>query len=290
MGGFLGFGNHTQNGAGIPKDNSDKSRIKLFFEIFFRRFWKLIELNVLYVIFCIPIITIGPATAGMTKVLRNFSMERHAYIWTDFFESFKKNFKQSFFVGIADIIALTEIITGCWLYPKIASETGSNSWYILFSLTLSVGIIFIIMNFYIYLMIVSTDISMKAIIKNAFFLSCIDLKKNLLTLVIFTVIVAAAIILAIYYQIFLMLMLFFPAAILGLIVCFNCYPTVQKYVINPYYEKRGEVNPETEYNKPATAEESVFVDNTSGTKSKSDNRKDEKPVKIKKSKKNRTVS
>lgn len=289
MGIFSRFSPENE-GTGISKDNSGKSRIKLFFEIYFRHFWKILELNVLYVIFCIPIVTIGPATAGITKVLRNFSIERHAYVWGDFWDSFKKNFKQSFFVGIADIILLAGIVTGCILYPKLANETGSNSWYILFSITLSAGIVFIIMNFYIYLMIVSTEIPLAAIIKNSLFLTCIALKNNIITFLIFIAVTAASVILAIYYQIFLMLMLFVPATTLGFMVCFRSYPVVQKYVINPYYEQKGEINPELEYNKPASAEESVFADNVPD---KNNNNKDvsrEKTVHVKKSRKNKTVS
>lgn len=280
----MGIFHPEKEGKGIPRDSSEKNRLKLFFEIFFRRFWKLLELNLLYVIFCIPIVTIGPATAGMVKVTKNFSIQRHAYVWTDFIDSFRKNFKQSFFLGIIDIIAMGGIITGCWLYPKIARETGSNAWYILFSLTLSVGIIFTVMNFYLYLMIISTELPVSSIVKNAFFLSCIALKQNIVTFVIFIAIAAASVILAVYYQIFLMLMLFFPAAILSFIVCFRCYPVVQKYVINPYYEQKGEINPELEYNKPS--EESVFSDDTPQSAGKSD----EKSVRIKKSRKNKTVS
>lgn len=43
---------------------------------------------------------------------------------------------------------------------------------------------------------------------------------------------------------FILLLPFVPAAIICFIICFNSYPVVQKYVINPYYEQRGEVNPE----------------------------------------------
>lgn len=288
MGIFSGF-SPEREGAGIKKYNNDKSRFKLFFELFFRHFWKIIELNILYVLFCIPIFTIGPATAGITKVLRNISLERPAYVWGDFWDSFKKNFKQSLPVGIADILMLAGIIIGCLMYPQIANETGNNNWYILFSLTLSAGIVFSVMNFYIYLMIVSTEIPLSAIIKNAFFLTCIALKDNIITFFIFAVISAVSIILA-YYQIFLMLMIVEPATILGFIVCFRCYPIVQKYVINPYYEQKGELNPELEYNKPASLQESVFADASENAGNSSELKSDAPRVRIKKSRKNKTIS
>jgi len=35
-----------------------------------------------------------------------------------------------------------------------------------------------------------------------------------------------------------------PLVFVGFVIVFNCYPIIQKYVINPYYAQRGEVNPE----------------------------------------------
>ncbi len=286
MAGFLGFGKH--NNAGISKEVSDKTGIALFFEIFFRRLGKLFEINFLYVLFCVPIITIGPATAGMVKVVKSFSIQHHAYVWTDFFDSFKQNFKKTFLLGIVDIIAIAGMTIGCKIYPEYAEQTGQNIWYILFGVTLTAAAVFLSMNFYMYLMIVSTDLKMKEIIKNSVFLTFIALKKNIVTVIIFLAITVVAIVLAIYYQIFLMLMAFAPASILCFIVCFNCYPIVQKYVINPYYEQRGEINPELEYNKPS--EESIFVDATDSSRVETEDKSNEKKVKVKKSRKNKTIS
>jgi hypothetical protein len=39
---------------------------------------------------------------------------------------------------------------------------------------------------------------------------------------------------------------------------FNCYPVVRKYVIQPYYDKRGEDNPEFDYLK--TEDVAIFED------------------------------
>ena len=53
---------------------------------------------------------------------------------------------------------------------------------------------------------------------------------------------------------------FIPGTWLALMVTVNSYPSIQKYIINPYYEKRGEVNPEIELTRPASADEAVFSD------------------------------
>lgn len=71
---------------------------------------------------------------------------------------------------------------------------------------------------------------------------CIE--KNLITLLSTSVIIAIFIILILINLNFILFLPFVPASILAFIICFNSYPIIQKYVINPFYEQRGEINPE----------------------------------------------
>ncbi len=52
----------------------------------------------------LPLITVGPAQAGLTYVLRNYAREEHAFLWDDFKDCALKNFKQS--LAISGIISL----------------------------------------------------------------------------------------------------------------------------------------------------------------------------------------
>ena len=54
MAGFLGFGNFQKPGKGVKKNEPEKKRFFQFFELFFRKLTKLIQLNLLYLLFCIP--------------------------------------------------------------------------------------------------------------------------------------------------------------------------------------------------------------------------------------------
>ena len=47
-------------------------------------------------------------------------------------------------------------------------------------------------------------------------------------------------------------------SLLGLIYAFNNFPAIRKYVIQPYYDERGEENPEFAYRN--TEGEALFVD------------------------------
>ena len=84
--GIFGSENYLRSGPGIAKNAPKKKPFFYFWELYFRKFWKLISLNILTFIFCIPIVTIGPAFAGMTKVLRNYVLEKNSFIFHDFWK------------------------------------------------------------------------------------------------------------------------------------------------------------------------------------------------------------
>lgn len=137
-------------------------------------------------------------------------------------------------------------------------------YYIFFAITLSIGVIALIMNFYIFPMLVSTNLSLKNVLKNSLALSVVALKTNIITTLILAAVIAVYVLVFMfvnikYSMILLFLLPFMPASWLGLVITFQSYPIIQKYIINPYYEQRGEVNPELAQ-VSASEEETVFED------------------------------
>ena len=51
------FGNYNTPGRGVLKAPQEKKGIFKFFEVYGRHMWKLMELNLLYFVFCIPLRT-----------------------------------------------------------------------------------------------------------------------------------------------------------------------------------------------------------------------------------------
>lgn len=271
------FGNYDQPGRGIPKAPVEKKGIFKFFEIYGRRCWKLTQLNIIYFLIFIPlllgswlsfkinsyapfalglitVVCFGPATAGMTKVSRNYSQERNAFVLADFIDTFKKCFRQSFIMGIIDVIFIVGFSVAIPTYEKWAQE--SSVIYIPLILSISCLIVFFIMHFYIYQMIVSTNLTLKQILKNSFFLVSLGIKGSLYTLLVWIIVVVLMLML-IPYSIFIVP--FWPFSFLCFVTSFNCYPMIRKHVIQPYYDARGEENPEFAYLKN-DSDEALFED------------------------------
>lgn len=257
---LFGSNNYEKAGSGVAKNAPKKKPFFAFFELYFRKFWKLLYLNFLTFLFCIPIVTIGPALAGMTKVLRNYVLEKNSFIFHDFWKGFSQNWKKSLPVGLLDILFAVSAMAAIKVYPEMANnaESGGAFYIVLCAISLSFALVVLMMNFYIMPMIVATDLNFTSIVKNSFYLACIALKKNIITLLIVVLISLTIYVLVFLHITFITVIPIWPISFLGFVIMFNSYPQIQKYVIDPYYEDRGEANPE--YGSFSDDDEVLFTD------------------------------
>lgn len=70
------------------------------FSVIMGRVGDLIILNILWIICCIPIVTIGASTTALYYVAMKMTKNEESYITKDFFKSFKQNFKQSMIIWL----------------------------------------------------------------------------------------------------------------------------------------------------------------------------------------------
>jgi len=271
MAGFFGFFDYTKPGPGIPKDAPPKPRIAVFFGIYSRKFWNLVKINLMFnlfnlpaviavifasmyiiqdpitddptidlltrfmlgsIILCIPVITVGPAQAGYTYILRNYSREEHAFLWWDFKDTALANFKQSLIISLIDFFAVILFGITVNFYFKFPVETNAGAILILFARTfiILVFIIYLMMHMYIYPMLVTFKLSIKQLYKNALIFSITNFFPNLGILLL----CIALILLTFYFNTFIgiVLYLFITVSTIGLIINFYVYPRLKKYMID----------------------------------------------------------
>lgn len=155
-------------------------------------------LNVLWIILCIPIITIFPATAALFSVVQKWITEgTEAGAVQLFFTHFKKNFKKSFIIGMMWMVA------GLILYfdLSILLQIEFTGKYFVFILMAFSAILYIFMSIYVFFVMVHYELSILHTIKNALILSVSHLFHTGLCLII----IAGAIILTYYFPIFIMI-------------------------------------------------------------------------------------
>ncbi len=231
----MGFFNQYQKeGKGVSKDEKTPRPI-LFFQIYFRKFWNLILVNLLYVLFCLPIVTIGPATAGMTKILRNYAREEHAFPWGDFIETFKKNFKQAFLFSCIEFLAFAFLILDLLMVFNLTNQIMMTLSLAAILLSLTVCLF---MHYYVYNMMITFKLTLKQLLKNAFIFCWAGFLRNFLL----TVFIAGSTFLLMKFlnpigMLFVLAFLYFSFN--GLLINFTVNPLIKKYMIDGFDPKTG---------------------------------------------------
>ena len=243
MAGFFGLFNYEKEGPGISKNAPKKKTFIVFFETFFRNFWKFITINLVYGIISLPQITSGLASAGFTHVARNTARDKHSFGLSDFFDTIKKNWKQALGAGIINTLVYAIIIIDllCFRFKveNIIFQT------IGLGLMLSVLVIFTMMNYFIWTLMITFKFKLKQIYKNSFNFAVINLKKNFLCFFVLLLVHAVYVGIPFLFQRFWHIVLAFEifAYILTypgfkfLLVQYCCFPAIKKYIIDPYYEE-----------------------------------------------------
>lgn len=161
------FVNYDKPGKGIDPNAPKKRPFFLFLELLCRKYFTVMQMNLIYLLCCIPIVTVGPATAGMTHIFREVSEERPIFLWNDFKKAMKRHFKQGFFVWLINtVLWFFLVLDGLILYSKPSVLT-----VIVLGLLCIIGILFCMMHVYLYPLLITGRYTVLEIYKNAFLLT-----------------------------------------------------------------------------------------------------------------------
>lgn len=178
------------------------------------------------IVLCVPLITVGPAQAGYTYILRNYSREEHA-LWWDFKEHALKNFKQSMIISIIDFFAVILFGIAVNFYFKYPADNSTVAILMTFARTFIIFafIIYLIMHMYIYPMLVTFKLTTRQLYKNALIFSIAKFLPNLGILIL----CIALVLLSFYFSTFIgiVLFLFITVSTIGLIINFYVYPKLK---------------------------------------------------------------
>ena len=133
-------------------------------------------------IFALQFFVTGPVHAAVTYIMRNFARRDPVFFWSDLRDAVKANWKQSLIHSLFTAIVLSLIVYGYYFYGQIL-ETGFLLYFVR-SVMVMLLVFLSIMQFYIYQMMVTFDLCLKDMYKNALILAFAKLPTNLLILAI----------------------------------------------------------------------------------------------------------
>lgn len=194
----------------------------------------------LTVMMCVPMITTGPAQAGFTYILRNYSREEHAFIWGDFKDAAKTNLKQSLIVSTINFFVTFMTIKSIQAYwilidigqiPEIVGLVG-------LTVMLMLLMVFACMNIYIYPLMVTFELSLKQLYKNSLIFAVIKFLPNMgiLLLVAFIVFLSFGLVIPFFTLIGFIPYLLLIFSLTGFITNYYAYPKLKKYILSQLEE------------------------------------------------------
>ena len=140
----------------------------------------MICLNVMWLICCIPIITIGASTTALYTVMLRMVKNEEGYIFRGFLKAFKSNFKQSTLIWL--ILLLLGIV---WTVDfRVAGFMPGMAGIILSAIFLALGFILLSVMIYIFPLTARYENGIKATFKNALILTVAKLPYTFLMVAI----------------------------------------------------------------------------------------------------------
>ena len=195
-------------------------------------FWtfmgKLVDVVVLHFVWlvcCLPVVTIGPSTTALYYSLLKDTRDEGAHYVKDFFKSFKQNLKQGIILGLIMLVFGALLSFSIRFYLSL--EATNLAITVVKALAILVAILYLMILQYVFALLARFDNTVKRTIQNAFVFSI-----RYIGWTIVMIIILAAYIFVILWYIFIPLMI--PGY--ALVVFLDCY--ILNHIFKPYVKEQ----------------------------------------------------
>ena len=244
---------YTKEGAGVYKNRPQKSPVRRFWQIFSTKWTSLLRANLLYILLCLPLVTNGLGEAGLTYITRSASRGKFAYPVHDFFKTVRRTWKRALPIGLINLGVWAVFSYNMYFYIvslffRVDGSKAPTEHWLMLGINLLGMLIFAFMNYYIPFMLVTFNLKLKQMYKNAFMFSLHNFKANIR---IFGILFGVCALLflpfflldyRIWTAILLLLYVLIYPAFRSLLLQFSVFPYIKKNMIDPYYEAHPEAN------------------------------------------------
>ena len=189
---------------------------------------KIVDATVLHfcwLICCIPVVTIGPATAALYYSMMKVTSDEGTHYVKAFFRSFKQNLKQGIAMGLIFMAVGGLLAYATWFYLQQGDSTG---WNIVKGVSIAACVLYLFTLQYAFPLLAKFDNTVGSLIKSAFFMSI----RHVGWSIVMIFILAAELFVGFY-------LVFIPILIpgYGLVVYLDCY--ILNHVLKPYIKAAG---------------------------------------------------
>lgn len=154
-----------------------------FFSVL-NRISDIIILNLLWLVCCVPIVTIGASTTAMLYVTMKILKGEDAYIVKGFFKSFKENFLQSTVIWLIMFAIGALLVCNFLFVPQMNLNMPTMIYNMFFSATCLTALIYAMLLVYLFPLQARLENKIRHTFKNAVLLSFRHLPTTILLIVL----------------------------------------------------------------------------------------------------------
>lgn len=219
-----------------PKKDREVPRegFRGYVNLYLTYFWQLIFVNLVFLLACIPVVTIPAAFTALNRVCIKLIHDRYTLVWLEFRDEFCRSFGRSFKIGLPFV----PVFFLSYYLLSLGMTNGGNPYGMLFSgVGLLVGLLGLAVFQYAFVLNAALDLPAWAILKNSRALTFLGLKYTIGILGI-TCFVDVAMLFGFPISLVL-LVLGVPTLVQFIVCCLGNIP-MQKWIVEPYLRQQEE--------------------------------------------------
>ena len=187
------------------------------------------------------LLTMGWQMVGSTYVLRGIVRHDAVFVFSDYFYAIKRNFKEAFLFGLLDCAMILMLAIDFFFFY---TSTGTFANNLMFWIISALIVLYLLMRPYLYMMLITFDMKLTKMLKNALIFSALGLKRNLMWMLGVVLMAVLNIMLIIVCPpsiiIPIILPFFYFWAFAGFTVNYAIYPIIDRYMIAPCRSEKNE--------------------------------------------------
>lgn len=140
----------------------------------------LMWLNILTLICCIPVITVGPALTALHYMALKMVRNEECYIARDYFKSFKLNLRQGIVIWLIELVIVSLLIGDFLILQNSEVAFGEPMRVIL----MVVAVLVLFLFTFVYPVLAKFDNTVMRTLKNALFIGILQFPKTILMMIL----------------------------------------------------------------------------------------------------------
>lgn len=216
---------YEREGPGVAKDAPRPKGLRAFFRILAENWKALVQLNLIFLLYCLPVFTIGAALGALHSVTLMMARDEPGSAVSDFRAAFREQFKRYSCFGW---IGVAGFVFSCAALCVYFAFSLQNRIYLpCFLFAIVVTLLFGLTWIFILPLAELTDLHCAALLRNAFLLGAGYVKYTFPALLFEAALVFCTLL---FLPILWIPLLVFTCSFLSLISSFTAWAGIQKYI------------------------------------------------------------